>query len=141
MQPRVLVSFEGHATVKYIENLSLEYKADLWFSSAEMEQFKIKAARMLHSISSFGMSIAQYAQMNMNDTSTFMGLENYLLRNTSRNIQDRRGAIWRAVRLEQARQVDAGIHDPDAIAIIAEVLSEKSRTRARIIGLLHAPDF
>eukprot|EP00585_Thalassiosira_rotula_P006719 CAMPEP_0196139922 /NCGR_PEP_ID=MMETSP0910-20130528/7027_1 /TAXON_ID=49265 /ORGANISM="Thalassiosira rotula, Strain GSO102" /LENGTH=90 /DNA_ID=CAMNT_0041400713 /DNA_START=98 /DNA_END=367 /DNA_ORIENTATION=+ len=71
--PRVLVSFEGYATVKYIENLSLKYKADLWFSSAELETFKIKATKMLRSISSSGMSIAQYAQMNVNDTSTFMG--------------------------------------------------------------------
>mmetsp|Transcript_9580 Transcript_9580/g.17565 ORF Transcript_9580/g.17565 Transcript_9580/m.17565 type:complete len:180 (+) Transcript_9580:13-552(+) len=139
MQPRV--SFLDHAKVTFIENLSFEYKADIWFSSQEMELFKTQVARILHSISSSGMSIAQYAEMHVNDTSTFMGLENYLSQNTSQNIRDRREAIWRAVRLEQARQIDAGICDPHAMAVSAGSVSEKSRTRARIIGLLHYSSF
>eukprot|EP00585_Thalassiosira_rotula_P003250 CAMPEP_0196137778 /NCGR_PEP_ID=MMETSP0910-20130528/5653_1 /TAXON_ID=49265 /ORGANISM="Thalassiosira rotula, Strain GSO102" /LENGTH=156 /DNA_ID=CAMNT_0041398285 /DNA_START=66 /DNA_END=536 /DNA_ORIENTATION=+ len=135
------VSFTSHAKVVYIENLSLNHKADLWFLSQEIERFKIQVARLLYSILSSGASIAQYAEVNARDTSTFMGLENYLTPNTSQNIRSRRRAILRAVLLEQARQLNAGVCDPDAMADIVWSASEKSRKRARVIGLLHASGF
>eukprot|EP00580_Thalassiosira_gravida_P009395 CAMPEP_0201652320 /NCGR_PEP_ID=MMETSP0493-20130528/44414_1 /ASSEMBLY_ACC=CAM_ASM_000838 /TAXON_ID=420259 /ORGANISM="Thalassiosira gravida, Strain GMp14c1" /LENGTH=72 /DNA_ID=CAMNT_0048128833 /DNA_START=305 /DNA_END=523 /DNA_ORIENTATION=- len=57
IETRPSVSFSDNATVTFIDNLSLEFKAGLWFSSQDMERFKTQAARILHSISTSGMSI------------------------------------------------------------------------------------
>ena len=84
------------------------------------------------------MTVYQYAGMNIHNTSTFMGLENSLSENTATNIRNRRRAVWEAVSTEQKRQIDIGIHDPLALSVVAGNLSKLSRTRARIIGLLHA---
>ena len=139
MAPPRRVTLATHIEVKYIENLSLKYKADLWFSTQEFESIKSGMARDVRSILSSGMTVADYAEVNVHDTSAFMGLENYFFQNTRQNIRDRRGAIWKAVLSEQQRQLDVGVHDPESMAAIAEAASEKSRKRARIIGLLHAP--
>ena len=120
-----------------IENLSLKHKDDLWFSSQDMNSFKHQTKMILKGILSINMSVAQYAELKIQETSAFMGLENYLSKETTQEIKHRRRAIHRAVLLEQQCQLDIGIDDPEAISIISEALSEKSRLRARMIGLLH----
>mmetsp|Transcript_27024 Transcript_27024/g.56305 ORF Transcript_27024/g.56305 Transcript_27024/m.56305 type:complete len:158 (+) Transcript_27024:131-604(+) len=133
------VIFATHTEAKFVENLSLKCKADLWFSIQELESFKSGMARDIRRILSSGMTVADYAEMNVHDTSAFMGLENYFFQNTRQNIRNRRGSVWEVVLSEQQRQLDVGVHDPESMAAIAEAASEKSRKRARIIGLLHAP--
>ena len=83
------------------------------------------------------MTFAQYAEHNIQETSAFMGLENHLSKDTIQEKRHRIGATLRAVILEQQRQLDIGIDDPEAISIISQALSDKSRLRARMIGLLH----
>ena len=131
------MSFANHLEMITIENLSLKHKDDLWFSSQEMNSFKHHTIMTLKSILSINTTVAQYAELNIQETSAFMGLENYLSKDTTQGIGHRRGSIRRAVLLEQQRQLDIGIDDPEAMSIISKVLSEKSRLRARMIGLLH----
>ena len=137
ISPPPRVSFADNLEMITIENLSFKHKDDLWFSSQEMNSFKHQIKMTLKSILSINMTIAQYAELNIQDTSAFMGLENYLSKDTTQEIGRRRGEIRRAILLEQQRQLDIGIDDPEAISILSEALSEKSRLRARMIGLLH----
>mmetsp|Transcript_32799 Transcript_32799/g.59186 ORF Transcript_32799/g.59186 Transcript_32799/m.59186 type:complete len:158 (-) Transcript_32799:181-654(-) len=136
--PSPRVSFADHLEINIIENLSQEFKDDVWFTQREIKSFTYQVIMTLRIISStLNMTVAQYAEMNVHDTSAFMGLENYLSKDTTQEIGHRRGSIRRAVLLEQQCQLDIGIDDPEAISIISKALSEKSRLRARMIGLLH----
>eukprot|EP00579_Thalassiosira_antarctica_P022904 CAMPEP_0201990248 /NCGR_PEP_ID=MMETSP0904-20121228/93276_1 /ASSEMBLY_ACC=CAM_ASM_000553 /TAXON_ID=420261 /ORGANISM="Thalassiosira antarctica, Strain CCMP982" /LENGTH=240 /DNA_ID=CAMNT_0048544505 /DNA_START=58 /DNA_END=780 /DNA_ORIENTATION=- len=137
--PSPRVSFADHLEINIIENLSQEFKDDVWFTQREIKSFTYQVIMTLRIISStLNMTVAQYAEMNVHDTSAFMGLENYLSKDTTENIRYGRDAIRKAVLLEQHRQLDLCIHDPDAISLISERVSELSRKRAHIIGLLHA---
>ncbi len=122
----------------FVENLSLNYKTELWFSGSEMRLMKREAAMLLREISSHGISMAEYAEMSVHDTSAFMGLETYLTESSARNIAQRRWAVWNAVLSEQRRQHMAGICDPVKMRSVSEAASGMSSTRAWIIGKLHA---
>ena len=138
--PSPRVSFADHTKVIIFENYALMHKDKLWFTAHDVHLFKAQMAVKLGQISSSNMTVAQYAECNCDDTSVFMGLENYLLKNTPREIQFRRRAICEAVSFEQRRQLGSGIYDPDGVASVAAEISLLSRKRAYIIGLLHAQD-
>ena len=87
---------------------------------------------------STNMNVEEYAELNILETSVFMGIENYLSKDVSQEIGFRTAAIISAVLSEQQRQWDIGIHDPEIICFISEALSEQSRVCASFIGLLHA---
>ena len=84
------------------------------------------------------MTMAQYAEMNIQDTSAFMGFEQHMSKKTKKEIVYKRGALFRAVHSEQQRQFEAGIYDPDVTAKISLRCSAWSRKRAQLIGLIHA---
>mmetsp|Transcript_15488 Transcript_15488/g.23498 ORF Transcript_15488/g.23498 Transcript_15488/m.23498 type:complete len:161 (+) Transcript_15488:127-609(+) len=137
---RTTVTFADHFEAIFVENLSLKYKPDLWLSSEEIDSILAGTVRSIQSImAATNTTFVQFAEMNVNDTSAFMGLEAYLSPNTARMIRLRRRALWAAVLREQQRQRVAGICDPEAISIISEELSEKSRKRSKIIAMIHAP--
>ena len=132
------VSFSPQIELKYVKNLALEvHKSELWFTDRDVKLFKVRMASTLKAISST-MTMAQYAELNSNNTSAFLGLENYLSSTTPREIFRRRRAVATAVLAEHQRQSDEGMCDPAAIARVSEAESEVSRRRARLIGLLHA---
>ena len=83
------------------------------------------------------MTMAQFTELNANETSAFMGLENYLSETTTREIKYQRDAIRRQVLHEHGWQIREGMHDPDAIASNSEAASDWSRKRAGIIALIH----
>ena len=78
------------------------------------------------------------AELHVKDTSAFLGLENYLTKNTFKEIRRRRKAVPVAVLSEQYRQDRLGINDPDALASASQAASDVSTRRARIIGMMHA---
>ncbi len=133
------VSFADNIKIKFIENLSIEHKSDFWFTKQEMDSFKIKMGHLLLNITST-MTMTEYAEMNSHDTSAFMGLENHFSLDRPQEIKHRRRAITNAVLSEQRRQIHTGANDPEAISKVAKLISELSRNRARIIGLLHASE-
>lgn len=83
-------------------------------------------------------TMAKYAELNIEDTSAFLGLESHMTGTSYQEIKNRRKAICEAVLSEQARQWEEGIDDPEKLASISEVISDVSRMRGHIIGLLHA---
>ena len=131
------VSFADHTQIVLIENLSYKYKAELWFTDSEMKSFKTQTVLLLINIKT-NMTMAQYAEMNVQDTSAFMGLEKFMSKKTPKEIVYKRGALYRTVHTEQQRQFEAGIYDPDVMAKISLGWSDWSRKRANIIGLIHA---
>ncbi len=104
-----------------------------------MGSFKRKTALLLHSITST-MTMTKYAKMNTHDTSTFMGLENYLSPYRPQEIYLKQRSIWNAVLSEQQRQIDADIEDLKAISIVAKPVSDLSMKRTRIVSLLHVSE-
>ena len=130
------VSLAEYHEIIIIENLSLKYKNNLWFSSQEMNSLRHQRTMMIRSILSTNMNVEEYAELNIQETSVFMGLENYLSRDVSQEIGYRTGVIISAVLSEQQRQWDIGIHDPEIICFISEVLSEQLRLCASFIGIL-----
>mmetsp|Transcript_21456 Transcript_21456/g.36849 ORF Transcript_21456/g.36849 Transcript_21456/m.36849 type:complete len:169 (+) Transcript_21456:105-611(+) len=133
------VTFSDQSETYTVENLSFEYKDELWFSSQDMDNFKLQTANVMWGITHvLRKSMAQYAQENSNNTSAFLGLEGYLSKDATHQIKLRRKMIRKVVLLEQQRQAAAGVDDPEAIAYIAKQISESGRIRARVIGLLHA---
>ena len=82
--------------------------------------------------------MAQKAELHVKDASAFLGLENYLTKNTLQEMKYRRKAAPMAVLSEQHRQDRLGINDPDALASASQAVSDMSTRRARIIGMMHA---
>ena len=119
-QHRSRVSFATQMEVTIVTNLSHEHKTDLWYTDFELKSFKRDAALLLLSIASSGMTVAQYAEMHVNDTSAFLGIENYLSTATRREVTKRRQAIVDAVLLEQERQQRFGDIDEDKMADISQ---------------------
>lgn len=131
-------SFSDTSQLKVVENLTCEYKSDLWYSDVEMDSFKYETALLLKKIKSV-MTVAQFAELNVQNTSRFMGLENHLTEQGCLRVVQRRKAICKAVLSEQDRQRREGIsYDPDSMSKVAQAESELSRTRAFVIGLIHS---
>lgn len=131
------VSFANEMEMKLIDDLSRKYKDDLWFHHEEIHDFKLRTALILSALRRNNMTMAQYAELNSNETSAFMGLESFLSEDTAHMIKVKRRAILVAVTREQRRQDEAGVHDAVAMAKVSEAVSLWSRTRAQIIALIH----
>ena len=84
------------------------------------------------------MTVAQYAELHVNETSVFLGLENYLSKDTTREVATRRCAIVDTVLLDQERQYQSGYIDADIMAVASEAISGLSARRARLIAILHS---
>lgn len=85
------------------------------------------------------MTVAQYAELHVNETSVFLGLENYLSKDTTRReVAKRRCAIVDTVLLDQERQYQSGYIDADIMAVASEAISGLSARRARLIAILHS---
>ena len=130
------VSFTDEIQVKSIKSISSKHKSDLWYSQRDIKFFKYQSTLVLQTVKSV-MTMSQYAELHVDDTSAFLGLEKYLSESGPQEKTHRRRTIRRSVLLEQQRQCRLDIHDPDAMATIAEAKSNFSRRRARIIGLIH----
>ena len=136
-QCQLRVSFATHMEVNIVENISHEHKTDLWYTPSELKSFKGDAALLIASINSSGMTMAQYAKLDVNDTCAFLGIENYLSKATTREVAKRRRAIVNAVLFEQDRQYRSNNIDVDIIAVVSKAVSGLSARRARLIAMLH----
>ena len=68
-QGEARVRFSSSIETEYfIEDLAPKYKEDLWFTGDEIRSFRERAARVLGSIKSSGLTIAQWAEMNVDET-------------------------------------------------------------------------
>ena len=130
------VSFANEIRIGFVERLS----SDLWYSRREIQAFKFQTALILKMANERDMTIAQLAEMNMQDTSVFLGLEKLFSDTTYREIERQKCMHRRGILSEQARQLRlrCGVYDADALGRVSEGTSDWSRRRARIIGLLHA---
>jgi len=137
-QNKPRVSFVGAIEINFVENLSYsKHRDSIWFSAEEMDSFRYQAALTVRTITSTT-TMAEYAEQHVKDTSAFLGLENYLSKNTLQEMKYRRRAAPMAVLSEQHRQDRLGINDPDALASASQAVSDMSTRRARIIGMMHA---
>ena len=132
------VSFATHMEVTIVKNLSHEHKTDLWYTDFELKSFKRVTALLLLSITSSEMTMAQYAELHVNETSAFLGLENYLSQASIREVKKRRRAIVDLVLQEQKRQHHSGNIDVDIMSVVSQAVSGLSRRRARLIAMLHS---
>lgn len=138
------VSFNQHLHVKFVQELTTEYKADLWFSEYEMKSFQKQAAYTVKKLRDMkdgaaGGDVDNFnALLRKGDRFNFVGLESHLTASTRREIVKERKTHSRMILYEQRRQIRCGVCNHDMIANISEVQSDKSRRRGRIIGQLHA---
>ena len=130
---KLMVSFADTVHITYVEDLSYEYRDDLYLGREEMELMRHSTAKLAKRIP----LMAQHQVEVLADTSTILGLEAYLTKNMSQEIRRRKKAYCNLVLDEQERQLDTDSHDADRMASIAMKESEKSRQRALFIGLLH----
>ena len=134
MNKKPMVSFADTVHITYVEDLSYEYRDDLYLSREEMELMRHSTARLAKRLS----LMAQHrVEVHLAVTSTILGLEAYLTKNMPREIRRRKKAYCNLVLEEQERQLDADFQDAERMASIAMKESEKSRERALFIGLLH----
>jgi len=134
------VSFIDTTEINFVENLSHKHKDDLWYCGHEMNTFKFETDRVLRTLRANKMTMVQYAELHIQETHAFMGLESYMSATTAREIKYQRQKIRRSVFIEQHRQLRTGIYDPDAMAIVSQAASDWSCKRARIIALIHNPN-
>lgn len=138
-RPLRRVSFDESLSVRLVDDLTIEHKASMWFTQSELVGFQHRMKKLVAAIHlSRDISMASFAEANVENTGAFMGLENYMPDSMPRSIAIRRKAVARAVLSEQERQLRAGIYDPDEMARISESLTELGKTRSLVIGLLHA---
>ena len=83
------VSFQDELDVKFVQNLSHKHRDDIWFSADEMHSFRYKTALTVRTITST-MTMAEYAELHVKDTSAFLGLEKYLSQDAFRGIKHRK---------------------------------------------------
>mmetsp|Transcript_26215 Transcript_26215/g.44708 ORF Transcript_26215/g.44708 Transcript_26215/m.44708 type:complete len:155 (+) Transcript_26215:203-667(+) len=131
------VTFADIGEVNIVEDLTIKHKREMWYSFEELDNIKDRTNMVRRKMLSSRLSTIECAELNIQDTCTFVGLEAYLSHGTLQGIVRRRRGVLRAIILEQERQWENGIYDPDALSIISRALSEKAAQRARIIGLLH----
>lgn len=134
----ISVRFSNNIEVRFIPNDAIKYKQDLWLSSEEISACRSHGKIMMLSLRSRNMSLLHYAERNIQDTSSFLGLESYLTRSSVREIMVRRRSYFEAVLSEQYRQVSEGLQDVDALSVVSETNSDWARKRSVIIGALHA---
>eukprot|EP00581_Thalassiosira_minuscula_P019999 CAMPEP_0183715822 /NCGR_PEP_ID=MMETSP0737-20130205/9921_1 /TAXON_ID=385413 /ORGANISM="Thalassiosira miniscula, Strain CCMP1093" /LENGTH=91 /DNA_ID=CAMNT_0025944981 /DNA_START=326 /DNA_END=601 /DNA_ORIENTATION=- len=87
--------------------------------------------------------MADFAEMNIHETSAFLGLENYLLETTIPGIENMRRALTAAVLSEQYHQFQSckgTIYNAEKIANISKQASKWSRDRAKMVALIHAEE-
>lgn len=132
------VSFANEIDIRFVEDLSCKYKDELWFDHQDIKNFRVRPLLMLRALKAKNMTMVQFAEINAHETSAFMGLENFLSEETTRQIKLHRRATYRAVLREQMRQGETGIHDAKVMASVSEEASLWARTRAEIIALMHA---
>ena len=131
------VSFQEEVDIRFVKNISCsKHRDDIWFSADEMRSFRYQTALTVRAITS-KMTMAEYAELHVEDTSAFLGLESYLSQDVLQGIKRRKEAILGAVLSEQLRQSRVGINDPDALAQVSQSISDLSTRRARIIGMIH----
>ena len=134
------VYFQEEVDIKFVKNASCsKHRDDIWFSADEMRSFRYQTALTVRAITS-KMTVAEYAELHVEDTSAFLGLESYLSQDVLQGIKRRKEAILGAVLSEQLRQSRVGINDPDAVARVSQAVSDLSTRRARIIGMIHAKE-
>lgn len=133
------VTFSYEVKRKFVEKLSEKYKEEVWYSRDEMESFTRGIISVLRTNASMGINMVDYAQMNVEDTGSFLGLEIYFPRARAKCAQ-RRASTWSKVLAEQELQRQAGKwhYDPERMSSIVEIESFQSFKRARILALLHA---
>ena len=112
----------------------MRFVSSLWSASRPIYGTADKTSKRSNS----RVTIAQLAEMNVQDTSVFLGLEKLFSDTTYREIEHQKYMHRRAILSEQLRQLRHGVYNADALARESEATSDWSRRRARIIGLLHA---
>lgn len=120
---------------------SAEAQQVVWYSDEDVQSFKLEFAYALRLLRSSPIAMTRFAELNSRDTAAFLGFEDYLCEDGARGIRERRGALRRAVLVEQDRQMTLSggvIHDPDAIARISAEATNYSQIRAQRIALFHA---
>lgn len=130
------VTFANNADLYLIDRIT----EHLWIPAHEKETTKGGVVTLLRSLNRVGMTLAQYAEWCVTsgeDTSNFMGLEHHFSLEAIRQIRLRRRQVWDAVMMEQRRQNDAGIYDPDEMRCVSFDITEHAQERSFVIGLLH----
>mmetsp|Transcript_37005 Transcript_37005/g.62942 ORF Transcript_37005/g.62942 Transcript_37005/m.62942 type:complete len:196 (-) Transcript_37005:126-713(-) len=131
------VTFSPAADVKIVKDLRVDYKEDLWMSQKEMDTAKLSVARLMKALEKKGITLAQCAAVEDQDSSVFMGLEKNFSKKTRGDISIRQRSVYDAVLTEQRRQRLAAVHNPDKLADVSAEQTAYDRRRARIIGLIH----
>lgn len=134
------VQFSNEVQVYSVYNLKVNFKARVWFSKKELRQFRAGITTTLSQISSDNRDLFHYATDHIEDTSVFMGLENFLTYATLKEVILRRQLYKEGVLDEYKRQADASYYDPNEMRRISEGFSEWSRMRARVIARIHAAE-
>ncbi|MCP4746724.1 MAG: hypothetical protein GY874_11385 [Desulfobacteraceae bacterium] len=88
-----------------------------------MNSFRHRIGSLIIEMTSGGITMAQYAESMIDDTSAFVGLEMYLSPSAAGLIKGRRRDVWAAVLSEQQRQRRVGIIDQDKMRRIAEAIT------------------
>ena len=115
-------------------NLSYTTKSDLWYTSNDINSFRLDCAHMIH-------KLKQSSNLNRPNSTDIMGLEAHLF-NSSVGPMQRRREVQIAVLLEQHRQRRLNNEDPHVLlASASQRASKLCRKRAEIIGLIHAHDY
>ena len=136
--PMRRVSFHEEVLYTKVENLSNDYKSDLWFNKLEMKQFKSQTVSELRRLASNENPSSYITLLESNDDTThFLGLESCLSKKVHFEIALRKKALRKAIMFEQHRQRINGIYDPDLLANVSEVESDWARRRASLVAMLH----
>mmetsp|Transcript_73 Transcript_73/g.149 ORF Transcript_73/g.149 Transcript_73/m.149 type:complete len:196 (-) Transcript_73:54-641(-) len=133
------VSFSESTKVKVVVDVSTkDVMPDLYYSKSDIQSIKHGIRRKLMGIKARGLTLAEYAKQNRDQTEVFMGLEAHLDEKSLLEVYTRRRQLRSAIMREQRRQLDkTGVIDIAKLARVAERESEWARVRARVIGMIH----
>ena len=139
--PECRIRFSQEIEVKFVANLTLDHRCDIWFSSQEMKKFRYQNALLMRHLQSNNMSLAEYAERHIHDTSCFLGIESYMTRETPPEIMSRRQMLRTAILNEQKRQRVLGVWDQESMSKVSQENSLWARRRAMIIAKIHVDEW
>ncbi|EJK67252.1 hypothetical protein THAOC_11742 [Thalassiosira oceanica] len=132
------VSFSNVSQMKVVADIATEdARADLYYTSREIQAIKRCNCRMLMAIRASGVTMAEFAQQNLSRTEVLMGLEAHLDMSVSNEMRMRQSRQIESVLEEQSRQRRSGVINHADLARVSARESEWARVRARIIGRIH----
>ena len=135
------VHFAPMTQITFIEQINDKYADSLWYSQQDYKAMRVANKQaVLHAHRRLGdaMSLSSSSSIDDQEDGCLTGIENILTPSAIRKTKARRMQCTRAILLEQDRQYEAGVDDPEKLARISRHYSTPASRKAQKVGYIQS---